>query len=1073
MLNLTGKNIKGYQFAEWLGGGSFGEVWRAERRIGRKTSQVAIKVVQPADRGTEETDGMKSLDNIALEAQKLASIQHPRVVPLFDYQYDSRENLVLMVMPVLSGPLDERIEQLQLSNRDRFPIETALRWIEQLIEGLAYVHGKKNFVHRDLKPENILLDAEDNVYLSDFGMSQDLVGSKMSDEMRGGNIKYAAPEQWGNPYADYRADIYALSLISYELLAGYPFDSPTMHLNVDEMPSIHERFPDIPVEVDRVLAKAKALKASERYTSVGDFGRALREALFGIPDDSPLDVSNPYQGLWAFSEDSSNRFFGREALVKRLIERLSQAGEAGRFCALVGASGSGKSSVVRAGLIPGLSKGDLSGSQHWHIAHMVPEDRPLIKLEAALKRSSGVSGSLLEQLQGKDGLLRVLEWILPEDDAVEQVLICDQFEELFTQTTDEQERTHFLDILASAVTAPHSRFRLIIALRADFYDRPLQHAGMGELIRKHTEVVLPMSQAELREAITKPAEAVGARWEPGLVETIIAHVENQPGALPLLQHTLSQIFDRDSTRGRRLTRSTYEALGGVAGALSQTSDDLYKYLDEEGDAGKQAAKQVFLRLVTLGEGAEDTRRRANLLEVVSVSTDAQRVIDVYTMNRLLITDRNSTTGMTTVEIAHEALIRNWGRLREWLDYSRSEIPTQRLLSRLAQEWEVNRDPDLLARGQRLDDLIGFVKQTELVLTDTERSYVKESQKQRDDEIEAETERIKREQALIEERKQTTLRAEQAALQADHRSRLLRRLIVIFSIVTALFTAVVFKQQTDAHTFALDQRYRTRLGYGGIFVDGKLSEEVIDSINRLADWQPQSQMVDGVEMVYVPSGCFYMGSLVSTDTQPIGVQCLDYSFWIDRYEVTNAQFARLSVDPIPSTAASSGENQPVNNVHWGLADEFCRSRGGRLPSEMEWEYAARGPRSLAYPWGDRLPVQDAYRAVYGGSSNPSELMTNAGLPARPDGMSWVGTYDQSGNVFEWTNSIYDQELYPYPYQAGDGREMHLNGVVYRVLRGGSYRSNSEELRTAFRFRAEDNTASAEYGFRCVRDVIDGQ
>ncbi len=240
---------------------------------------------------------------------------------------------------------------------------------------------------------------------------------------------------------------------------------------------------------------------------------------------------------------------------------------------------------------------------------MTPGPHPIEELEAALLRIAvNPPPTLLAQLQEDErGLLRAVKRILPEDShntRTELLLVIDQFEELFTLVEDETIRTHFLDSLRVAVTEPHSRLRVVITLRADFYDRPLLYPGFGDLLRQRMETILPLSPEELEQAIAGPAERVGASLEPGLVPLIITDVQEQPGTLPLMQYALTELFEQ--RQGRLLTIDAYQNSGGVLGALARRADELYEDLD---DAGRAATRRLFLRLVTLGEGVEDTRRR--------------------------------------------------------------------------------------------------------------------------------------------------------------------------------------------------------------------------------------------------------------------------------------------------------------------------------------------------------------------------------------------------------------------------------------------------------------------------------
>ncbi len=282
---------------------------------------------------------------------------------------------------------------------------------------------------------------------------------------------------------------------------------------------------------------------------------------------------------------------------------------------MVGPSGSGKSSAVKAGLIPALRRGALPGSEKWYIVEMCPHSHPLDELEVALLRlSANPDLKLSEQLQRDErGLLRAARLILPNAHS-QLLLVVDQFEELFT-LVDRTEARHFMDLLYQAVSDPHSPLRVVITLRADFYDRPLMEQDFSALVGQRTEVVVPLSGEELERSVRCPAERVGVAFEAGLVTEIVAEVVEQPGALPLLQYALTELFElRD---GRTLTHAGYGAIGGVLGALWGRAETVYQGLDE---AQQALARQVFLRLVALGEGVEDTRRRVLIAELAGLNS---------------------------------------------------------------------------------------------------------------------------------------------------------------------------------------------------------------------------------------------------------------------------------------------------------------------------------------------------------------------------------------------------------------------------------------------------------------------
>jgi hypothetical protein len=311
------------------------------------------------------------------------------------------------------------------------------------------------------------------------------------------------------------------------------------------------------------------------------------------------------------------------------------------------------------------------------VADFVPGTHPLEELEAALLRvAANPPPSLMEQLRADErGLARAVKRVLPGDDRTELVLVIDQFEELFILVPDEEVRQDFIDSLFSAVADPRSRLRVVITLRADFYDRPLLYLPSSELLSRRTEVVGPLTAQEIYAAITGPAERAGLELESSLVATILQDVGEQPGTLPLLQYALTELYERRD--GRRLTLAAYQAGGGVFGALAGRAEGLYGALT---GAEQTAARQLFLRLVALGEGVEDTRRRVPLSELVSAARDEDalhRVLALYGRYRMLTFDRAPRTNEPTAEVAHEALLHSWGRLRDWLRDSRELLQTER------------------------------------------------------------------------------------------------------------------------------------------------------------------------------------------------------------------------------------------------------------------------------------------------------------------------------------------------------------------------------------------------------------
>ena len=289
------------------------------------------------------------------------------------------------------------------------------------------------------------------------------------------------------------------------------------------------------------------------------------------------EIKNPFKGLQAFSESDVARFFGRDRIVTDLVRRLS--GDR-RLIGLIGASGSGKSSILQAGLIPAIRKGAVGDPENWLIAQMVPGARPFTELEAALLRSTlDAPDSLAELLDhAEDGLQRAALRMLPGGSG-RLLLVIDQFEELFTLVESEAERGRFIRNLEVALSDPHGRIVVVIALRADFYDRPLEYVGFAGLLSEGVVNTMPLTPDELEAAAEQPAALAGMQLETTLLARLLTDVAGQSGGLPLFQYALTELFDRRS--GDLLTAEVYDDMGGVQGAITRRAEDLFQMFDPD------------------------------------------------------------------------------------------------------------------------------------------------------------------------------------------------------------------------------------------------------------------------------------------------------------------------------------------------------------------------------------------------------------------------------------------------------------------------------------------------------------
>jgi WD40 repeat protein/DNA-binding SARP family transcriptional activator len=449
----------------------------------------------------------------------------------------------------------------------------------------------------------------------------------------------------------------------------------------------------------------------------------------------PAPGQPPYKGLAFFDVADSDLFFGREALTTRLVLRIRSAVEHGgekRFLAIVGTSGSGKSSLVRAGLVAALQRGApladdtaLPEDSHvWPVVIVTPTAAPLESLAVGLTgdtESVSAVATLTDDLARDSRSLRmhVRRTLSAHPSGGCLLLVVDQFEELFTQCRDPVQRTAFIDNL---LTAAEGTTVVIITLRADFYHHCARFENLRQELEDRQIFIGPMTAQELRRAIEEPARTGGWDFEPGLVDLLLRDVGQEPGALPLLSHALLETWKR--RQGHTLTLDGYTDAGGVRGAIARTAEVVYEQMDE----GQQAiARDIFLRLTELGEAGGDlgpalyTRRRAALEELFP-RPEATGAVE--TVLRTLVDARLITTERETVQVAHEALIREWPTLREWLEESRSDVRMQRLLAAAADEWERSgREPSYLLRGTRLAQFEGWADGTAVALTLDERAYL--------------------------------------------------------------------------------------------------------------------------------------------------------------------------------------------------------------------------------------------------------------------------------------------------------------------------------------------------------------
>ena len=707
-------SIRGFELREKIDERGSRTTYRAyQASVGR---EVALAMLQGSF--VQRTEFMTAFD---LRARRLSEMDHPNLVPLLDWWREPDGAFV--ITPWIQGGSVRDAAQ-----RAPWSVGQVLRLMEQVGGALQSAH-RQGLVHGALDASSVLLDTERNALLGGFPFNPDPAARDGPPEVRRGEP------------ATERSDIWALGGVAVEALAG------AIPNHEAPVTTLGKRRTDLDPNLVAVLAQATSPLPADRHERVADLVRDLRRAagadVVAMSDtDLRADrIRNPYKGLHAFSDADASDFFGRSALIDRLVQAVLDR----RFVVLAGPSGSGKSSVIRAGLLPALRAGQLTDARSWVLSDMFPGAYPFEELAAALLRV-GIEDP--RQAGGDHGygpsrLSASLERVLPPD--TELLLFVDQLEELWSLTEDDLTRRQFIGSLIEASRDAGARLRVVAAMRTDFLDRALESPALAEVVRDGLVLVTPPTADELAQAIARPARAVGLEFETGLVDTITRDVLDQPGALPLLQHALTELAARRD--GRRLTAARYRDSGGVAGALGQRAEEVYRNLPP---AAQGTARQVFLRLVTVDEERDDTRRRVLRSELGSLSADRRVVDDVlrrFGAHRLLSFDRDPVTRGPTVEVAHEALFREWPTLRAWIEARREDLLRHRRLRAAVAEWEASgRSKDYLYSGARLEEAEQWRAGTDLGLSTPERELLAESRKHQD--VVTAAQRRRRRSALI-------------------------------------------------------------------------------------------------------------------------------------------------------------------------------------------------------------------------------------------------------------------------------------------------------------------------------------
>jgi serine/threonine protein kinase len=773
-----GARIGSYELIRELGRGGMGAVWLArDIKLGRR---VAIKFLHSAR--------PEITKRFIREARATAQCSHENIVVIHEVdEVAEYPGQPFMVLEYLDGaPLSKQIDGR------RMPAPRAVELMVPVARALvcAHAHG---IVHRDLKPDNILVTDTGVVKVLDFGIAKLLHDERDAAEgprrslaaelaempeprpgdsihtRRGallGTMPYMSPEQWLGDGVDHRTDVWAAGIILYQMVAGQHPLHPLTGVQYayacayeTPMPGVRGPCPDLPDDLANLIDHCLVKHKQQRLGSAQALLEAL-EALLPGRHARPLRADqSPYPGLRAFQKRDAHRFFGRTPEIAAAVARLREQ----PLLAVVGPSGVGKSSFVRAGVLPALER----SGETWTALIVRPGRQPLDSLaqlvaplaagagtvagtaagteagatgtvagSAAGTAAPGIAGALSDHQEVRRRLLAEPGWLgaLLRSRAHHKgqriLVFVDQFEELYTLGADLAERRAFTACLASAADDATTPLRVVVSVRSDFLDRVAEDPYFLTELTRGLFFLTPPGRDELREALVGPAELAGFAFEsPATIEHMLDHLVHIPGALPLLQFAAARLWDMRDRARRLFTDESYAALGGIAGALASHADAVMAELPAHGESWQLLARALFLRLVT----PERTRALvpvAELHELAGQGVDPAsipRLVDHLVGARLLVVQGGDGEGAArgaTVEIVHESLIQTWPRLRRWLDENQDDAAFLEQLRTAARQWHARGYPvDLLWRGEVAEEARHWHRRYRGELPQMQRAYL--------------------------------------------------------------------------------------------------------------------------------------------------------------------------------------------------------------------------------------------------------------------------------------------------------------------------------------------------------------
>ena len=730
--HAPGLRVGQYEIIRELGSGGMGTVYLArDLRLGRR---VAIKFLQSKSQDMTR--------RFILEARATASCSHENIVII--YEVGHFKGNPFMVLEYLHGQVMSDVAKKDT----KLPPARVVELMLPVVRALVCAH-EKGIVHRDLKPDNVFVTESGSVKVLDFGIAKVVqskgesersapmtlpldIGvdeSKASEKTQAnavvGTVKYMSPEQWGiGVEVDHRTDIWSVGIMMFQMLAGrhpLPPDAPPVITAAVKQPMTKLRSvaPDVPADLADVVDRCLMKRREDRFPDAKALLQALEPFQPGVVARTLQGDTSPYAGLSSFQESDAGRFFGRSREIAAMVARIRDRPLIG----VLGPSGVGKSSLVRAGLVPALKR----SGEAWESFVLRPGRQPLSSLATVLAPILAVAAAVDEKelpkrLRAEPGLLGRVIRRYAANNNTNVLLLVDQFEELYTLVSDPTERAAFTAALAGLADDPASPTRVVISLRSDFLDRASEDPAFMTELSQGLFFVTPPSREGLRDALVQPAELAGYRYESAeIVDDMLKHLATTSSALPLLQFAASKLWESRDREGKQLTMASYQALGGIAGALASHADSVMGELTSQSRA---LARAVLLRLVT----PERTRAIVTIDELTELSGDrgeVRKLVDLLVSARLLVIQTGDGGAGATVEIVHESLIHSWPALHRWLEETQEDSQFLEQLRNAAKQWmNKGRDPGLLWRGEMVQEAGRFSRRYRGELGRQQRDFLK-------------------------------------------------------------------------------------------------------------------------------------------------------------------------------------------------------------------------------------------------------------------------------------------------------------------------------------------------------------